>query len=280
MRTQTHRLTHGHSRHRLQVVTDAHLLQFGALIGEASAELALSQSHGSTAVGPAPASLFGPYDRPEAYRNGWELVVEDHKPGLHYWSWRRYLRRGLYMYKSKTVYESATTAQIMAFTYDLEYRRVWDESVACQCAIAPPPDVQLGSAAAAAARPAPPETASCGSGSSYMYARTKFPPPMASREYVYARRSWAKPDDGGCYCVSRSCAHPAVPRAPCRTVAVEDFVSGYVIRQVASEGGMGGRRGRGTCAHCLYVHRRARHAVHGSSCSLFTANVCTVRRKP
>ncbi|EFJ48648.1 hypothetical protein VOLCADRAFT_120876 [Volvox carteri f. nagariensis] len=133
-----------------QVVTDAHLLQFGAMIGEASAELALSQAGSPSAVGSAPASLFGPYDRPETYRLGWELVVEEHKPGLHYWAWRRHLRKGLFMYKSKTVYETATTAQITDFTYDVEFRRTWDESVACQLAIAPPALVPASAARQAA----------------------------------------------------------------------------------------------------------------------------------
>ncbi|GIL51738.1 hypothetical protein Vafri_7664 [Volvox africanus] len=212
-----------------QVVTDAHLLQFGAMIGEASAELALSQAGSAAAVGPEPASLFGPFDRFDLYRQGWELVVEEHKPGLHYWTWRRHLRKGLFMYKSKTVYETATTAQIMDFTYDIEFRRTWDESMACQLAIAPPPlatTAQQGDVVSLAEA----DARSSGGKSAFMYARTKFPPPMASREYTYARRCWAKPDDGGCYCISRACAHPSPPPPGSRAVRITDFISGYVIR--------------------------------------------------
>ncbi|KAL6758169.1 hypothetical protein V8C86DRAFT_1788084, partial [Haematococcus lacustris] len=57
---------------------------------------------------------------------------------------------------------------------------------------------------------------------------------MAQREYVYARRVWAKQDDGGAYIVSRATAHPALPAAGCRTVKVQDFVSGQAIRATAS----------------------------------------------
>lgn len=32
---------------------------------------------------------------------GWEPIVEEHNQGVHYWAWRRYLRRGLYMYRSR-----------------------------------------------------------------------------------------------------------------------------------------------------------------------------------
>ncbi|KAG2433571.1 hypothetical protein HYH02_012688 [Chlamydomonas schloesseri] len=219
-----------------QVVTDMHLLQFGATIGEASSELALSQQGGAPAVGPGDESLFGLFDRKDAYRQGWELIVEEHKPGLHYFVWRRYLRKGLFIYKSKTVYETATVAQITGFTYDLDFRRVWDESMACQLPIAPPADVagDHGSGVPSMT-PAVAEAKAAGGRSAFMYARTKFPPPMASREYTYVRRCWAKPDDGGSYCISRACV--AVPPAGVtggRTVRVTDFVSGYVIR--ASKG--------------------------------------------
>ena len=208
------------------MVTDTHLLQFGALIGEASAELALSQAGSPAAVSAQPDSLFGSFDRTDLYRQGWEPVVEEHKPGLHYWTWRRHLRKGLFMYKSKTVYETATTAQIVDFTYDTEFRRTWDDSMACQVPIPAP----AGGAEGALVSLAEAEAKSAVGKSSFMYARTKFPPPMASREYTYVRRCWSKPDDGGCYCISRAFAHPSPPPAGCRTVRVTDFVSGYVIR--------------------------------------------------
>lgn len=72
MQSLVHRLTwraplHCVVRHP-QVVTDTHLLQFGAMIGEASAELALSQAGSPGAVGREPACLFGMYDKREQYR--------------------------------------------------------------------------------------------------------------------------------------------------------------------------------------------------------------------
>jgi hypothetical protein len=67
--------------------------------------------------------------------------------------------------------------------------------------------------------------------SAFMYARSRFPAPMAQREYLYARRVWAKADDGGVYMVSRAIpTHPAPPAPGCRVVRVKDFVSGMVIR--------------------------------------------------
>lgn len=69
---------------------------------------------------------------------GWELVVEEHKPGLHYWAWRRPLRRGLYMVKSKTLYEGASPQQLLPFTFDMDFRKTWDENMNCQLPIPPP----------------------------------------------------------------------------------------------------------------------------------------------
>ena len=97
-----------------EVVQDQHLLQFGMLIGESSAELAIGQQHAAHPVGPTPASLFGQADASSsaaaaasAHSGGcgggqWERLVEEHRPGLHYWACRKPLRKGLYMYKSRT----------------------------------------------------------------------------------------------------------------------------------------------------------------------------------
>jgi hypothetical protein len=87
-----------------QLITTEHLLQFGALLGESSAELALSQSGAAGAVGPGPDSLLGHVDNWSSWGNGWESVCTEActKRGVHYWAWRRYLRNGLFMYKSRT----------------------------------------------------------------------------------------------------------------------------------------------------------------------------------
>jgi len=86
-------------------VSADHLLQFGAMLGESSADLALWQRGGAPPVGPQPSCLFGVTDCPERWAAGWERMVEEHLPGLHYWAYRRQLRNGLYLYKSHAVYE-------------------------------------------------------------------------------------------------------------------------------------------------------------------------------
>lgn len=111
---------------------------------------------------------------------------------------------------------------MVAFTFaDNTIRRGWDDSSMAMQPIAPPSKQDMSPEALEAA-------ANCQS--SFMYSRTRFPPPMAHREYVFARRVWYKADDGGCYCISKACLHPAPPQPGCRTVRVEDYSAGFVIR--------------------------------------------------
>jgi hypothetical protein len=85
-----------------QVVTEMHLLQFGMMMGESSAELAIGMQGAAQPIGPNDDSLFGPTDCPGLYDRSWEHIIEEHKEGLHYWASRRHIRKGLFMYKSRT----------------------------------------------------------------------------------------------------------------------------------------------------------------------------------
>lgn len=87
-----------------QVITTQHLLQFGALLGESSAELALTQGNLPRAMGRDAGCLLGATDDESQWAQGWEQVAceVDLKRGLHYCAWRRYLRKGLYVYKART----------------------------------------------------------------------------------------------------------------------------------------------------------------------------------
>jgi hypothetical protein len=69
--------------------------------------------------------------------------------------------------------------------------------------------------------------------SGILQALVQFPKPMASRSYIYARRVWDRPSDGGCYCLSKACSYEAPPALPCRAVSVEDYVAGCVVRSPA-----------------------------------------------
>jgi hypothetical protein len=71
------------------------------------------------------------------------------------------------------VMEGALASELRQFMLDDQLRRSWDDSTLDAYEVGP------GGAVVRQYRE-----------SGAMYARTKFPAPMASREYVYARRVW------------------------------------------------------------------------------------------
>ncbi len=62
--------------------------------------------------------------------------------------------------------------------------------------------------------------------------RAKWPRPFSPRDYLYGRRVWSRPADGGCYCVSAAADAAASAPAPAggRAVRVRDFASCLLIR--------------------------------------------------
>lgn len=209
-------------------VTEAHLLQFGAMIGEGSS-LAALDARGAGAPLNGPGSLYGASDTP-ACAGPWEPIVAEAAPGVAYWAWRRPVRRGLYMYMTRTLFGGASPAVVRSFMMDDGYRPAWDD-------------------ACVALRPAHSGDAGEDGESALLYSRFRFPKPMAPRDYVYARRVWGRPCDGGAYVVCRACPRPeALP--PGRCCYVEDYAASYVIR-TASDAVMAG------------VPPAAREGLHG-----------------
>ena len=94
---------------------------------------------GAHPTGPTEDSLYGQVDDGQHRGRGWERLIEEHKPGLHYWVSRKQLRKGLYMYRSRTVYEKATPQEMVAFTFaDNITRQGWDDSSMALEPILPP----------------------------------------------------------------------------------------------------------------------------------------------
>lgn len=248
------------------------------MLGEASSRSALAAEE---AGGPVnhPSSFYGSADTDE-FQQPWHLIVSESSANVLYWAWRRPLRKGLYMYMSRTVFLQASPAELRAFMNDDAYRLVWDSSmqvlrhVECSTsntgasrivhsnAAAEAMAVAMaartsgcspsnGSDAAGVVKPAELSTNSSGcehnealdgvNSSCYvlphesgiMQSMVQFPRPMASRSYVYARRVWHRPSDGGCYCLAKSCSYPGAPALPGKAVPVDDYVAGSVVRSPA-----------------------------------------------
>jgi hypothetical protein len=253
------------------IIDETHLLQVGAMLGEASARGALAAREAGGPVG-HPSSFYGSADSDDAGQP-WELLVSAGNAGVLYWGWRRPLRKGLYMYMTRSVFMDASPAELRAFMLDDAYRVVWDNAIsvlrplAAAGAAVPAAAAAAGSAANSAVEAMAAATAarlsSHGGGTAegaaaggsaqdqdhaqqqqplhetaFLQAMVHFPKPMASRSYLYARRVWPRPSDGGCYCLSRGCVvpgHLAAPPLPGRAVAVEDYSAGCVIRSPAPQ---------------------------------------------
>ncbi len=198
-------------------VSETHLLQFGAMLGEASSRDALARAEAAGPVGSAAGSLYGAPDT-DGFYGPWEPVVHESAPGLLYWGWRRPLRRGLYMYMTRSVFLGVTPGEMRVFMNDDACRLAWDRSMAA-----------LGSGLRSSRGVCAPQRET-----DVLYAAVKFPKPLAQRSYVYARRVWARPSDGGCYVLARGCGAPAGAASPLRGVAVTDYSSGAVIRAPAA----------------------------------------------
>lgn len=211
------------------VVRDAHLLQFTAITGDAAADVAL-RLHGLPGPCGHQDSLYGVPDTDQFYL-GWDALIHEEKPGLHYWSWRRHLRSGLFMYMTRTIFEDAEPADVRAFYFDDTIRRSWDTTL-----LDLSPALLAGSSTTPAAGLRSLET-------TVMQARVRFPKPMAPRQYLYCRRVWNRPADGGCYCISRACVMPpgcsAGRQSSGRSVHINDFAAGCVVRATQHTGRAG-----------------------------------------
>lgn len=195
----------------MQVVTETHLLQFGAMLGEVSSRAALQQREAGGPVG-HPDALYGRPDT-DAFYSPWEQVVCESTSSIRYWGWRRPLRNGLYMYMTRSVFLESTPSEVRQFMLDDTYRLNWDTTMFRLESVVP--------------RRAKPQE------SDLLHARVHFPKPLACRAYTYARRVWQRPADGGCYCLARACEHPAGPAVEGRAVIVNDYASGCIIRTPA-----------------------------------------------
>lgn len=219
-----------------EAVTDEHLLQFAALLGEPEAAEALNRC-----------GLAGPWSEDEALLglgeerstastndgamdfNTWQPLVVESKAGLAYTAHSHHLRRGLHIYRTRAVLEGLTPAEVRAFHLDDAARRVWDEN-ALLIERVQEADVNADTRE----QTGYPTTASI---SCLQKFRTKFPRPMASREYHYARRVWPRTVDGGCYAINRRVTFPGEQGRVRGAVEVQEYVSCAAIRATSTPDG-------------------------------------------
>lgn len=169
-----------------EYITDEHLLQFAALAGDELCQQVVLQLGLSPAYGEE-GSLYGVPDE-ESFGQDWELIIDQSRPGLTVRAWRLPLKSGLYLYRQSAVIGGATPRDVRPFHIDDQAREIWDDGAVFIKRVLPPGASRLSKHAE-----------SC----LHKYT-SRFPRPMAPREYNYARRVWHRPSDGGCYVICKA----------------------------------------------------------------------------
>lgn len=189
-------------------VPDFFLLQFAALNGDQSAKECLDRLDGVYNLGKK-ASLFGVAESPDFMDLSWEPRVNKRKPGLTFKMERKPWRNGLYLYKTKAIFEECDLEDFKSFVLDSKERLRWDWSLEKLLTIPSKPGSELEDV--------------------FVFSEHKMPCPFANREYFLAKRVWQRSDDG-IYCISNSSTHEEAPKRRGRNVRIEDYASGFLIK--------------------------------------------------
>eukprot|EP00240_Pyramimonas_obovata_P001397 CAMPEP_0118922576 /NCGR_PEP_ID=MMETSP1169-20130426/1459_1 /TAXON_ID=36882 /ORGANISM="Pyramimonas obovata, Strain CCMP722" /LENGTH=496 /DNA_ID=CAMNT_0006863471 /DNA_START=183 /DNA_END=1670 /DNA_ORIENTATION=+ len=144
----------------------------------------------------------------------WELLLTRSTPTLSYTVWKRPWKNGLNTYKSATTLTGVTPEQLYTFQSDDDLRCKWDANI-LEFAL-------LGQHQA-------------DEHTQLQYWRSKFPRPMAAREYIFVKRSWSEED--GLYSISKHAeAGPEqLPERPGRNHRVGDYCVGTRIFKAPSD---------------------------------------------
>lgn len=204
-----------------KIVPDVFLVHFGALFGEQSSVSALEVLNRMEDLGTARA-LFGNAEDADWFLKPWKAPVTRSKPGLTFTLEKKYMRNGLFLYRTSAVIEDADIQEFCRYNLSLGERMQWDWTLENFLHIKDD-DSQDDHVT-----------------SGVIFLESRMPGPLANREYCFARRIW-KRSDGGCYCVCVSAPGQA-PDAKGRNLRVEEFATAFVMRPTHS------RQGRSTPA--------------------------------
>ncbi|GMH43566.1 hypothetical protein BSKO_11488 [Bryopsis sp. KO-2023] len=204
-----------------KVIPDVFLLHFGAIFGDKISTRALEITGRLWELGSQ--GFCGKADEAGWLAKPWLKCGTKSKPGITFTMEKKYMRKGLFLYRTSTVIENAQLEEFSKFNFSLEERLKWDWTACDSRKLADTDDAEADE------------------NTGFYFLESRMPGPMANREYVFARRVW-KRTDGGSYCVCVSAPHPDIGKPIGRNVRVDEFNTGFVMRPVRS------RQGRSTPA--------------------------------
>ncbi|XVF51088.1 hypothetical protein PTKIN_Ptkin04bG0156300 [Pterospermum kingtungense] len=142
----------------------------------------------------------------------WIHMMDRSTPNMSYQAWRRDPETGPSQYRSRTVFEDATSKLVRDLFWDDEFRLKWDDMLAYSKAIEECPTT----------------------GTMVVQWIRKFPFFVSDREYIIGRRIWEL--DGSYYCVTKGVSWPSIPRRN-KPRRVDLYYSSWYIRAVESRRG-------------------------------------------
>ncbi|XVE58272.1 hypothetical protein DITRI_Ditri04bG0157200 [Diplodiscus trichospermus] len=142
----------------------------------------------------------------------WIQMMDRSTPNMSYQAWRRDPKTGPPQYRSKTVFENATSNMVRDLFWDDEFRPKWDHMLAYSATIEECPTT----------------------GTMVVQWIRKFPFFCSDREYIIGRRIWEL--DGSYYCVTKGVVWPSIPRRN-KPRRVDVYYSSWYIRAVESRRG-------------------------------------------
>jgi len=148
----------------------------------------------------------------------WKEILRKETESMQYTAWSMPLRKGLKVYRTKTIFRNATAADFIGFMTDDSFRREWDLNSTVWDTDA---NVRKGM--------------KCGGGAgkksanlSNIYCRMKIPPPFASRQYFLKRSVWQNERGDGeiiCSIDDTANANGQQQRATGNNVTIQDYLS-------------------------------------------------------
>lgn len=260
-------------------IPDEMLLQFGVLLGESESATA---AKALKIPGPFDAShsLLGRLEC--GNKEDWSHIVDEENEDLELQAWRLPLRKGLYVYLTRAVLHGVAPGDVKAFQLDDSLRKLWDQSVVYierastnvidrqsgdlgtdhyeETDLRERMSIEQANEGDKAQKSAHhcrlqakerddeclliDESLASRSESCLHRYVSRFPGPMASREYSYARRVWHREADDGCYVICRQCEFPVEHvitnrigqrSNPSHVVKVQEFVSCMAIKSSSVE---------------------------------------------
>jgi len=167
----------------------------------------------------------------------WRELLRKTTDTMDYIAWCIPLRKGLNVYKTRTIFHGVTANEYLDFMMDDAFRLKWDGSLAAwegKHEVSSMYDSSSGSLSQSAVLSEESAQKSADVNISDIYCRVRVPMPFASRQYFLQRSMWRSANGGQIICSARP--HQNAAASPCkRSITVYDYISCCSARTIVDK---------------------------------------------